>query len=70
MEDKLERYRKYIEEHLKTLPNTLPHEDREIVSALVNNGFCLPEYRIKGVRERLERRIEELFGEKHDDGET
>ena len=70
-EEKLERYQRYVDKHLATLPNTLPKEDRDILKDIVHNTFSLPELRIKGVQERLERRIEELFGDKnHDDGET
>ena len=70
-EEKLERYQKYVDKHLATLPNTLPKEDREIMKDIMHNTFSLPQFQIKGVRERLERRIEELFGDKnYDDGET
>ena len=61
--EKLERYIAYIDKHMATIPNTLPKEDRAILSDAVHNAYSLPEFEIKGVRERCERRINELFGE-------
>lgn len=66
MTDKLERYLAYLDKHMRAIPNTLPQVDRDLVNDAIHNQFSLPEFEHKGLRERLQRRIDELFGCKED----